>query len=276
MSKTPIFIINLGVDVEKRAHMEALCEVNKIEAIFIDAVYGKKLSNAAIQRVYNKELSIIECGRELTLGELGCTLSHLKIYKQMLAENIEQAVVLEDDVLLTPEFLELVSNVSNFPDDYELMLLGYYADEVTEKRTRSNLWSHHNIVSKLNALRLVQPTYGTHGYIINNAGAQKLVNELRVIKKPIDHYTGREDYLNMYALEQRVVLLDPSYKAMSIIEAERRELVQSNQDVQTKDKKNPLLKSILRSLHLFDCGRFIYTTYKQVKFLRAYKENEHI
>ena len=271
MSNTPIFIINLATDVDKRKHMEALCKANNIEGRFIDAVYGKKLSIEETQRVYDKQLAIKECGRELTLGEIGCTLSHLAIYQAMLDENIQQAVVLEDDVLLAPQFLELIGNVSSFPTDYELMLLGYYADEVTEKISPANIWSKEKIVNGINAQRLVMPTYGTHGYLINLAGAKKLLRELALIKKPIDHYTGIDRYLNMYALDNRVVLLDPTYKAMSCIEEERKSLTEDESNSIKKDAKNPFIKGVMRRLHLFDTVRFFYTLYKRFKILGSYK-----
>lgn len=271
MNNTPIFIINLATDVDKRKHMEALCKTNNIEGRFIDAVYGKKLSAEEIQRVYDKQLAITECGRELTFGEIGCTLSHLKIYQTMMDENIQQAVVLEDDVLLNAHFLELIENVSSFPSDYELMLLGYYSDEVTEKSSPANIWSKQQIVNGIHAQRLVMPTYGTHGYLINLVGAKKLAKELALIKKPIDHYTGIDRYLNMYAIDKRVVLLEPTYKAMSCIEAERKLLTENESNSIKKDPKNPFVKNVMRKLHLFETVRFFYTLYKRVKILDSYK-----
>lgn len=271
MNKIPIFIINLETDIDKKKHMENLFESNNLEGRFIDAVYGKNLPVEDIERVYNKQLAIKECGRELTFGEIGCTLSHLKIYQTMLDENIEQAVVLEDDVLLSPTFLNVINNVSSFPVDYELMLLGYYSDEVTEKTSPANIWSKQKIVNGVNAQRLVMPTYGTHGYLINLTGAKKLVKELELIKKPIDHYTGIDLYLNMYAIDKRVVLLEPTYKAMSCIEAERKLLTKNNTDSIKKDPKNPFIKGMMRRLHLFETIRFFYTIYKRVKILDSYK-----
>jgi len=268
MNKTPIFIINLASDIDKRKHMESVCESNNIDGRFIDAVYGKNLSSIEIQQIYDKNLALEESGRELTFGEIGCTLSHLHIYQTMMNENIEQAVVLEDDVLLTENFQKLIDNVDLFPNDYDLMLLGYYSDEVTEEITPANIWSRRKIINGVSSQRLVLPTYGTHGYLINKSGAQKLLKELAIIKKPIDHYTGVDTYLNMYAINKRAVLLDPTYKAMSCIEAERKAV--SEVDNNKKDVKYPYLKKVMRKLNLFETARFFYTLYKKVKVIKGY------
>jgi len=93
-----IFVVNLKKDREKKEFIIALCKKYGLQIEFIDAVDGRNLSRANILDVYSKEEAIKNIGRELSSGEIGCALSHKKIYKKMLDENINQALILEDDV----------------------------------------------------------------------------------------------------------------------------------------------------------------------------------
>ncbi|PON10936.1 hypothetical protein C2W62_47455 [Candidatus Entotheonella serta] len=66
-----------------------------------------------------KALRII--GRELACTEVGCALSHIQIYHQMVKENIDELLILEDDVVITQDFLELIKCRHRFPQDYDLI-----------------------------------------------------------------------------------------------------------------------------------------------------------
>lgn len=46
-------------------------------------------------------------GSSMTNGELACTLSHQRIYQKMVAQGIEWAVILEDDVVVDDRFKDL-------------------------------------------------------------------------------------------------------------------------------------------------------------------------
>ena len=65
-----------------------------LEFHFINAIYGKDLSQDQVDNVYDEALSKKEFGRSLSRGELGCALSHISIYQKMIDEDIEIAIVL--------------------------------------------------------------------------------------------------------------------------------------------------------------------------------------
>jgi glycosyl transferase family 25 len=198
---------------------------------FIDAVNGKDLSQDQIDDVYDESLSIAEIGRGLTLGELGCALSHLNIYKRMLDENIETAVILEDDIEITSDIHAILNAKKHYPEVWDILLLGYYSETKTERRSINSFWGKVSLTTSVKAVRLTETAFGTHGYMINIDGAKKLVSKLCKIIKPIDHYTGTEHYLNMYAASSRVITLDPRLKALGSIETDRRVLSSPNNNL---------------------------------------------
>ena len=46
------------------------------------------------------ELAKEVCGHALSFGEVGCAMSHIRVYERIVAEGIERCVVLEDDIYL--------------------------------------------------------------------------------------------------------------------------------------------------------------------------------
>lgn len=42
--------------------------------------------------------------RPMTMGEVGCFLSHYNIWKKMIEQNITDALILEDDIRFEPYF----------------------------------------------------------------------------------------------------------------------------------------------------------------------------
>tara|TARA_Y100000593_G_scaffold93968_1_gene190870 strand:+ start:2468 stop:3193 length:726 start_codon:yes stop_codon:yes gene_type:complete len=103
--------------------------------------------------------------RPITIGELGCTLSHINIWKKALKDITDenaQILILEDDFNPIINLVEL-----GIPDDVEwdLLYLGredildYYNEEVLTPFIRKPLFS-----------------YGAHAYVLSIGGVKKLLN----------------------------------------------------------------------------------------------------
>jgi len=107
----PIFIINLDKDINKRKYMLSLCKKLSLDCHIFNAINGYLLKEEEIKKKYSENKAISEFGKPLTLGEIGCFLSHLSIYKKMIEENIEEAIVLEDDVSLTNNFKKIINYI---------------------------------------------------------------------------------------------------------------------------------------------------------------------
>ena len=61
--------------------MDVLLKKYGLNYSIVNGVNGKKLPKNIVINECNKERSIENMGRELTLGEVGCALSHINIYK---------------------------------------------------------------------------------------------------------------------------------------------------------------------------------------------------
>ena len=100
-----IFVVNLERCKEKNKRMKD--RLGNINYKMIKAVDGENLTR---EKLINMDGDILKdwkdpySGRNITWGEVGCTLSHCNIYKKCLMENIDNAIIFEDDVLLKDDF----------------------------------------------------------------------------------------------------------------------------------------------------------------------------
>lgn len=105
----PIYIVSLQKDIEKRETIKKKLDSLDIKFEFIDAIYGKELPVDFVKSL-SPVGKILERGFLPTPGEIGCTLSHLKIYKLMLERNQTWACILEDDAILDERMQDFYTN----------------------------------------------------------------------------------------------------------------------------------------------------------------------
>ena len=260
--KIPIFIINLKKNIERKKHMEVLCAKYNFRPIFVDAVDGEKLTKEQRDKCYSKNKAISHLGRELSNSEIGCALSHISIYKRIIKNNMEMAIILEDDVVFNENLLEVLRLTYKYPSNWDLILLGHYSYQALPKNSslQASFWQRHKLTNKHFVGRPAVHCWGTHGYIINVKGAKKLLSELKYIYLPIDGYTGNDKFTNLYTLTPSAVNDCTEHSHLSNIN--------NREDVQKKKFRfYEVIKKILEFLlgNLYPCLVRIKT------YLKAFK-----
>ena len=105
-----VLVINLAEAVTRRERLSShLAELGIGPVCWVGAVRGRDIPPAQRAAIAADSRSIARYGRVLTAGELGCALSHVKAYQQLLAGTEDYALVLEDDAVLVPEVVSLLS-----------------------------------------------------------------------------------------------------------------------------------------------------------------------
>ena len=105
----------------------------------------------------------------ITRGAIGCYASHLRAYKQIIAERAAATLVLEDDAILDDDLAEIVrETLAVLPAGWDMVHLGQ---------------SPRHAVKPLAALpngrtlvRYSRIPFGTAGYLISWAGAKKMLD----------------------------------------------------------------------------------------------------
>ncbi|WP_310385720.1 glycosyltransferase family 25 protein [Roseateles sp.] len=124
------FVINLPRDIERRDSIINEMQKCKLNFSFIEAVDGRLFSAEAIKINYNEEKSIELFNRKMTPGEIGCALSHIKIYNKIVTERLPSAVILEDDICITDCHIEkLLTDLEKiYPGDIPVVVLLNFVD----------------------------------------------------------------------------------------------------------------------------------------------------
>lgn len=144
----------------------------------IAATDGKLLFENEKKKFYNHKKNKEKYHKVLTNGELGCYLSHLACWKKIIADNLDFALILEDDALLEntlPQFIELVGKLA--PEwDYIKLSHGRKIKAIGESLIDQNL-------TLGTCLKLPSTTTGQ---FVSKAGAQKLIDSALPISRPVD------------------------------------------------------------------------------------------
>jgi glycosyl transferase family 25 len=109
-----IFIINLAEDVERRNFIRRQLEDFGLEYAFFPAIRGASLTPQERKIFYDRKKALLYRSRDLTNTDIGCSLSHVMIYRKMVQEKIPLALVLEDDVAFEACFPSVLASASEF------------------------------------------------------------------------------------------------------------------------------------------------------------------
>lgn len=192
---TPVYYINLKNRIDRYQHITKMtADIGFTNVARIEAVdtLGDKISqfqdyiapDAYNDLVENNKLGMRQTHQDLTNGSIGCYLSHLMVYQEMIDNNIENALIFEDDLIMLHDktkFWELIDTIK-IPDNADI----FFLDAQTFKKKR-----HNQYVIKFNHL------FCTHFYFITNKGARKILERSLPIRAQID---AEMSILNMNSL----------------------------------------------------------------------------
>lgn len=179
-----IYVVNLDRHPDRLASIEQQLTALGLSYFRVAAVDGSKLSQEELDQVYDPVLCKRSLGRELARGEIGCAMSHLSIYKQMVASQMPLACVLEDDAQLSEKLSQVLEALEYLGSEQEpvvclLTHVGRYT--AWGAKTLSN--THHQICKTVHA-------FCAHGYLINLAAARQMLSNNALLKTPIDYWNN--------------------------------------------------------------------------------------
>ena len=109
---------------------------------------------------------------------VGCLMSHVKMYIELIYSDYDIFCILEDDITFTPnfdkKFLHLYNQLKNV--NWDLVYIGHHIRNINNKDVefhKGNL----PIIEKVNTHKsFLKSLGGTTGYLITKEGAQKLLD----------------------------------------------------------------------------------------------------
>ncbi len=132
-------------------------------------------------RLYSAEEAVRLTGREVSAGEIGCFLSHIKAWKRIIAGQHREALILEDDTGIGASLFGVVKNRHKLPGDYERVNFYTHGRQIPFGGFVSGLYR---------AARYQVSADFTSAYLLTAAGAKKLLEQADSIRMPADVFLG--------------------------------------------------------------------------------------
>lgn len=135
---------------------------------------------------------------EIRQREVGCYLSHMKAIETIQGKDSDgYSIIFEDDFDLSDDFLKILDEtlVKIKSIDFDLLFLGiigYNGENVLD-----NIYNIHN-----------GDSWGTHGYLVNNRSAGKILEKMKYIDTVLDKEyfdKGKAKELIVYRLDPLIV-----------------------------------------------------------------------
>lgn len=172
-------ILSLDRAVERRAQVAKTIAICPIPCSVVSAVDGSLLTNTEIGDVYQSRLHSPGYIAELRKGEIGCFLSHRKVWKQIAEGSADVTFVVEDDIeLRQPDFNSSLTFALQhiLPGDYVKF---HIADQ----------GSGHRVLATDGYHSLIQPTVvplGTTSQLVTREAAVRLLESTQRFDRPVD------------------------------------------------------------------------------------------
>lgn len=144
----------------------------------IEAVDAKLLDQKTINQHYDASNNIKLYKKNLNTGEIACYLSHRLAWTKIIEQDLDFAVILEDDFIINDEFAELV-NIMNMLKSWHYLRLANFGKKY-KVDARAALDERFEI------LHFNQIPINTQAQAVSKEGAKRLLKNTEKFSRPID------------------------------------------------------------------------------------------
>lgn len=176
-----------------------------LEYEIIKAIDGKTLTKHQ-KKMFSSFQSFKNMGRELHPNEKGCYLSHYYIWKRIISEDINEAIIFEDDMTISQDFKKIIQTRNGWlPSDWKILNFAWdtFGDYNFNKKKQIKGLEDYSLIefsARQNVMR-------TGCYMLKTVAAKKLVKKSQPIRYVLDTLTGTYNIhkLNIIGIIPRIV-----------------------------------------------------------------------
>ena len=176
-----ILVINLDRSPDRLTAITAQLDALGLSFERVAALDGRTLSDELIEEVSPQHIVSKTYHRALGKAEIACSLSHRKAWQTIIDDDLDFAIILEDDVELLGNFTEVLSLICELPqgtwDFLKLYALRRGGGKNIAKRFE---YKGHTFVT------YHRYPLGFVGQAVSRQGAEALVHNLPYVTEPVD------------------------------------------------------------------------------------------
>ncbi|MEX3008135.1 glycosyltransferase family 25 protein [Hoeflea sp. TYP-13] len=179
--KKKAFIIHLARATGRAPYVDGLMKACPTQAEIVDAVDGKELSAAEIDKIYHQDLFSPRYPFKLRPAEIGCFQSHRLCWKKIVEERLSYGLVFEDDAALDAAVAETAIAFA----ERHIAQAGYIQLPVRAAPENAKVVAEHN------GTRLLKPSVTPlrlSGQLISQEAAKRLLKLTEVFDRPVDTF----------------------------------------------------------------------------------------
>ncbi|MBB6056693.1 glycosyltransferase family 25 protein [Tolumonas osonensis] len=225
------YVISLSNELVRQKSI--LTQFNKLNSIF-EFEYAVDFRFVDINKVddFYIKSTCSSLNRNLTKGEIGCSLSHINVYKKLLESNETWAWIVEDDALLERVDIKILDELIQCSEKQgnDVVILGY-SKLASDEEKIFYLKEPLKAKSMLECGAILgRPwknwTCGTVSYLINKNGAKKILDRFESVCNKVetvaDDWNFFEKHCSVNILHCRPLLVFENFNAYkSSLEDER-------------------------------------------------------
>lgn len=220
-------VVTLRRCTSRAANVQNIIRTCPIPCTVFEASDGALLDQAALEDLTSSALHVPRYPFALRPGEVGCYLSHRRIWEQMVEQSINKLLVVEDDVSFLPNFPETLEHaIDHAPEGSYVQ---FQVRDLSFGRSNSSIATAYLVRPELAPLR-------TSAQLVTLGAAKRLLEFSKVIDRPVDAA------IQMTWLHGAEVLVS---MPRSVIEVSA-ELGGSTISSSTKKKRKPLFQTLQR------------------------------
>ena len=199
------FVINLDKDKQRLHNFYNSFKHSKfIQIQRIPGIYGKDIDSSQLTTL---------CHNFCSNGIKGCFASHKSVWKKIKDENIQSAIIFEDDAVpIQQNYEDLIKQqIKNTPKDFDIIVLHNTLDKIQNipiyQKLILQILGLYNYSNKKINTNVYKPqfTYELVSYIVSNKGARKLLSLFPKINYHVDVSVFKKyNQLNIYSVKNPI------------------------------------------------------------------------
>jgi glycosyl transferase family 25 len=183
-----IFVVSLSRVVARTNYIKAHLDSLKVDYELIDAVDYINLTPADFEVLSDQEA--VRNNPYLSQGVIACSLSHVKIYKHIVANNVDVSLVIEDDAALPKNIKRILDIVAQEIKKDEIIALSYFNHHQAKDSTSLSKYQRKPIGE---GCELVYPTdlhdiASSMAYVITKEVAKKMIDVVMPVSVQTDYW----------------------------------------------------------------------------------------
>lgn len=178
----PIFVINLDRRPDRRDFMAAQLDALGLPWERVSAHDMADVDEARLRREVALEGHVIGMGR----GSQCCALTNFDIYRQIAAGDAPAALILQDDVVLSPNIAPFLRGLDWLPPGIGLVQFEKYGRRTSRRLLGPALGMMPVPGHSLH--RLHSRTAGAACYLVTREAVALILREKPILRMPIDHF----------------------------------------------------------------------------------------